>query len=69
MTRTLHRTVISIELFALVSAVFFRLVGQFCLLEKGMILSVKLKTYINCILLTGFSTPKIISFSKPQPWF
>ena len=37
--------------------------------KKGIILSVKLKTYINCILLTGFSTQKIISFSKSQPRF
>ena len=40
---------------------------SFCWLE-GIILSVKLKTYV-WLLPTGFSTHKIISFSKSQPQY
>ena len=59
-TCTVHRTVISVEHFAIASAGFFVLLASFAVQRKGYLYTIKLKTY-NCIVFTNVSTHKIIS--------
>ena len=52
---TVHRTVISVEHFAIASAGFFVLLAGFAVQRKDLFYMVKLKTQ-NCVVFTDVST-------------